>query len=473
MKLSSLICAGLAGVAIAMSPMSPAGAQNVLNVMRGAASDNITVSVNRAVVMESDRVFAEVSVANPGIADVAALSDRNLYVLGKVPGRTTLTLLGPNGGLITNVDIRVVPDIAEFKERLKEILPNERIQVRTANDGIVLSGKVTSGSKLARAMELAERYAPDRVTNLMSVGGTQQVMLKVRFAEMQRSVAKGLASSIGIGGTPGGDSIAAIGSGTWANTTNLNNLYDGNPLNSTFTTARSNQGVFDLGFRLGGLEVNLLMEALESKGMVRTLAEPNVVAISGQDAEFLAGGEYPIPVVEDGSVKIEYRPFGVNLLFKPTVVDENVINLELGATVSAIDPTVSVQANGITVNGFSVRKAVTTVELRDGESFAIAGLLQDDFSDLVGQVPWLGDVPILGSLFRSTEFERRQSELVIIVTAHLVVPTNGRALALPTDRMRIPTERELFLYGKVEGRQGSAGQVAQQDLQGSIGYVVE
>ena len=473
MKLSSLICAGLAGVAIAMSPISPAGAQNVLNVMRGAASDNITVSVNRAVVMESDRVFAEVSVANPGIADVAALSDRNLYVLGKVPGRTTLTLLGPNGGLITNVDIRVVPDIAEFKERLKEILPNERIQVRTANDGIVLSGKVTSGSKLSRAMELAERYAPDRVTNLMSVGGTQQVMLKVRFAEMQRSVAKGLASSIGIGGTPGGDSIAAIGGGTWATTANLNNLYDGNPLNSTFTTARSNQGVFDLGFRLGGLEVNLLMEALETKGMVRTLAEPNVVAISGQDAEFLAGGEYPIPVVEDGSVKIEYRPFGVNLLFKPTVVDENVINLELGATVSAIDPTVAVQANGITVNGFSVRKAVTTVELRDGESFAIAGLLQDDFSDLVGQVPWLGDVPILGSLFRSTEFERRQSELVIIVTAHLVVPTNGRALALPTDRMRIPTERELFLYGKSEGRQGSAGQVAQQDLQGSIGYVVE
>ena len=133
----------------------------------------------------------------------------------------------------------------------------------------------------------------------------------------------------------------------------------------------------------------------------------------------------------------------------------------------------TVETNGIAINGFSVRRALTTVELRDGESFAIAGLLQDDFTDLVGQVPWLGDVPILGSLFRSTDFQRLQSELVIIVTAHLVTPTDGRLLALPTDRMRIPTERELFLYGKVEGRQGAAGQVARQDLKGSLGYVVE
>ena len=195
MNLSSLIRAGALGVAVLSATTVVANAQNVLSVMRGAASDNINVAVNRAIVLESDRVFAEVSVANPGIADVAALSDRNLYVLGKIPGRTTLTLLGPNGGLITNVDIRVAPDIAEFKERLKEIMPRERIEVRTANDGIVLSGSVTSAPRLARAIELAERYAPDRVTNLMNVGGTQQVMLKVRFAEMARSVSKNLSTS--------------------------------------------------------------------------------------------------------------------------------------------------------------------------------------------------------------------------------------------------------------------------------------
>jgi len=441
MKLSTLAKAGLVGIALALPALQPVSAQNVLNVMRGAASNSISVAVNRAVVMESDRVFAEVSVANPGIADVAALSDRNLYVLGKVPGRTTLTLLGPDGGLITNVDIRVAPDIAEFKERLREILPRERVEVRTANDGIVLSGQISSSQKLSRALELAERYAPERVTNLMTVGGTQQVMLKVRFAEMQRNVAKNLSTSLGIGST-GSSSYGVAGNGTWLNNAengiNLNNVIDGNPLvgETIVTNNATSNGLGNLGFKLGGLEVNLLLEALETKGMVRTLAEPNIVAISGQDAEFLAGGEYPIPVVEDGSVQIEYRPFGVELLFKPTVVGDDLINLELGATVSAIDPTVAVQTNGITVNGFSVRRAVTTVEMRDGESFAIAGLLQEDFNDLVGSVPWLGDVPILGSLFRSTEFERRQSELV-------------------------------------EGRQGAAGQVAQQDLQGSIGYVVE
>ena len=472
MKLSTLLRAGLVGIALSVPTVEPVSAQNVLNVMRGAASNSISVSVNRAVVMESDRVFAEVSVANPGIADVAALSDRNLYVLGKVPGRTTLTLLGPDGGLITNVDIRVSPDIAEFKERLREILPGERVEVRTANDGIVLSGQISSSQKLARALELAERYAPERVTNLMNVGGSQQVMLKVRFAEMQRNVAKKLSSSLGIGGSSS-DGIAGLGTGGFNSLESLNSLFDGEVPGTVRALAPGSNGTADFGFKLGGVEVNLLLEALETKGMVRTLAEPNIVAISGQDAEFLAGGEYPIPVVQDGAVQVEYRPFGVELLFKPTVVGDDLINLELGATVSAIDPTVAVTSNGITVNGFSVRRAVTTVEMRDGESFAIAGLLQEDFNDLVGSVPWLGDVPILGSLFRSTEFERRQSELVIIVTPHLVVPTTGDALSLPTDRMRIPTERELFLYGKVEGRQGAAGQVAQQDLQGSIGYVVE
>jgi pilus assembly protein CpaC len=476
MKIKNLIKAGALGVAVLTATAPQTFAQNVLNVMRGAASNSISVSVNRAVVMESDRVFAEVSVANPGIADVAALSDRNLYVLGKVPGRTTLTLLGPNGGLITNVDIRVSPDVAEFKERLKEILPRERIEVRTANDGIVLSGQVSGAQQLARAVELAERYAPERVTNLMSVGGTQQVMLKVRFAEMQRSVAKRLATSVGTANS-GNRGVALVGNGAWALPSagggrNLGTLADATAGGDvTIPNDPAGLGLFTIG--LGGFEVGLFIEALESKGMVRTLAEPNIVAVSGQDAEFLAGGEYPIPVVEDGSVKVEYRPFGVELLFKPTVLTNDVINLELGASVSAIDPTVAVTTNGITVNGFSVRKAVTTVEMRDGESFAIAGLLQDDFSDLKGQVPWLGDVPILGSLFRSTEFERRQSELIIIVTPHLVTPTVGEALALPTDRMRIPTERELFVHGLVEGRQGSVGQVAQQDLQGSIGYVVE
>ena len=197
--------------------------------------------------------------------------------------------------------------------------------------------------------------------------------------------------------------------------------------------------------------------------------------MSGQEAKFLAGGEYPIPMTNaNGQVSIEYKPFGVELSFTPTVVDGDTINLAINAAVSSIDTTTSVTTNGISVNAFKRRETSTTVEMRDGESFAIAGLLQDDFNDLNNQVPWLGDVPILGALFRSTDYQRKQSELVIIVTPHLVNPVRGDAFALPTDRIRIPTEKELFLFGKTAGRQqGAAGEVARQDFTGSYGYSME
>ena len=222
----------------------------------------------------------------------------------------------------------------------------------------------------------------------------------------------------------------------------------------------------------------MLLEALESKGMVRTLAEPNLTALSGQEANFLAGGEYPVPSSQEGgTISVDYRPFGVELAFVPRVVDDDLINLELQAAVSSIDSANGVQVgDGFTIDAFSRREASTTVELRDGESFAIAGLLQDDFRDLSGQVPWLGDIPVLGALFRSAEYQRAQSELVIIVTPHLVTPTRGDALALPTDRVRPPTERDLFLRGRVSRpapQGGGAGEVARQDFSGSYGYVLD
>ena len=458
MSMRKIWAASLIGMALATSALSPVAAET-LRVMQGAASSALNVPMNRAVVVESDVPFAELSIANPGIADMSSLSDKTIYVLGKAPGRTTMTLLSPDGKLIANVEIQVTPDIGEFKERLQQILPGEKIEVRTANDGIVLSGTVSSTAKLDRALDLANRYAPERVSNLMTVGGTQQVMLKVRFAEMQRSVAKSLSASLALGGT----GRAETGS-------YLNN---NNSLGGTIVTKPGSTGAAEIGFSVGSLEFGVLIEALESKGMVRTLAEPNLTALSGQEAKFLAGGEYPIPVSDQGDVTIEYKPFGVELNFTPVVVDGDVINLMINAAVSSIDPALTVQTGDITVNAFRRRETSTTVEMRDGESFAIAGLLQDDFRDLNGQVPWLGDLPVLGALFRSSEYQRSQSELVIIVTPHLVTPTRGEALALPTDRIRLPTERELFLFGNVSGKQGAAGEVARQDFSGSYGYVME
>ena len=447
---------GLASVAFAATPL----AAQTLRVMSGTASSPLNVPMNRAVVVEADSPFAEISIANPGIADISTLSDRTIYVLGKTPGRTTLTLLGADGRLITNVEVRVTPDIAEFKERLRQILPGEAIEVRTANDGIVMSGVVSSAARMDRALDLAQRYAPGRVSNLMGVGGTQQVMLEVKFAEMSRTISKSLSSSLSILGA-GNPSIAGA---TGA-------------LIGTATPTANVQGALRLGFSAGAFEFGILLQALESKGVVRTLAEPNLVALSGQEASFLAGGEYPVPVVDnDGGVTVSYKPFGVELKFIPRVVDQDIINLELVAAVSGIDPTVGFVNNGISVSGFRRRETSTTVEMHDGQSFAIAGLLQDDFRDLNGQVPWLGDIPILGALFRSAEYKREQSELVIIITAHLVSPTRGEALALPTDRIRPPTEAELFLSGRTASsnvpNSGGAGEVARQDFSGSYGYVM-
>jgi pilus assembly protein CpaC len=462
--------AAVLGIAFAALPAPPAPSQT-LTVVDSGLERSLSVPVNRAVVVESDVPFAELSIANPEIADISSLSDRAIYVLGRAPGRTTLTLIGATGELITNVEVQVAPDVAEFKERLRQILPREPIEVRTANDGIVLSGTVSSITALDRALDLASRYAPDRVSNLMDVGGTQQVMLKVRFAEMQRSVRKGLASgltAVALGDDAGLSAAAGTASLVPGTALGAGDSVVQNVAPGTF-------GALGLGFTVGEVVLSVLLEALETKGLVRTLSEPNLTALSGQEASFLAGGEYPVPVVdEDGGITIDYKPIGVELTFVPRVIDNGRINLELNAAVSSIDPSITIQNDGFSVNAFRRRETTTTVEMRQGESFAIAGLLEDDFRDTVGQLPWAGDIPVLGTLFRSSEYERSQSELVIIVTPHLVAPVSGAALAMPTDRIRPPTEAEFFLRGQVGAPlAGAAAEVARQDFGGSYGYVMD
>ena len=367
MKIDNWIKAALLGLSLAYTPViTPGVSAETLRVVKKGTASTLAVPMNRAVVVESDEPFSELSIANPGIADISSLSDRTIYVLGKSPGLTTLTLFDATGRLITNVTVHVAPDTAEFKERLRQILPGEQIEVRTANDGIVLSGNVSSAQHLQRALDLAERYAPERVSNLMAVSGVQQVMLKVRFAEMQRTVSKSLSASLGFNG---GNNVGVNGGiGTLNNQPALTNSLAGN-----IPVSNDNVGAILFGFNAGSMQVNLLLEALEQKGVVRTLAEPNLSALSGQEATFLAGGEYPIPVAQkDGLFSIEYKPFGIELGFIPRVVDSEVINLELNAAVSAIDPSNSVTINGFSVDAFQRRETSTTVEMRDGESFAIA-----------------------------------------------------------------------------------------------------
>jgi pilus assembly protein CpaC len=413
-------------------------------IERGGAME-LVVPAGKSQVLEIPGAYSDLMIANPEIADVLPLTSRSVYVVGKKPGATALTVYGPGKRLIAAANIVVSADIEGLKARLSELLPGERdIVVRPANESIVLSGSVSAGPVAQRALALAETYAPGKVVNMLAVEGVQQVMLSVRFVEMERSASKGIRSNIsGRYFTGSGDNQILFQSGdTFASTAGaLADSFGG--LAGAFTGADGN--------------LDLLIDALESKGVVRTLAEPNLVAMSGDTASFLAGGEFPVPVAqesdEDGStITIEFKQFGIALGFTPTVLKDGLINLVVNPEVSSIDPNTTVRSAGFEIPGIKVRRARTTIELRDGESFTIAGLMADEYTNTIRQYPLLGDVPVLGALFKSTAYQRKETELVIVVTPHLVTPRRG-LVATPADRFAPPSDFELFLLGA----QGAAG----------------
>ncbi|MBF0372799.1 MAG: type II and III secretion system protein family protein [Alphaproteobacteria bacterium] len=423
-----------APVLLADPPPAAAQGRPGLTLRDDVHAGDLVVAVNKSQVVRLDQPFRELSVGNPQIADVLPLTNRSVYVLGKALGTTNLSVYGPRKELLAVLDLVVGHDVGGIKTRLNDLMPGEPIEVRAVNDSVVLSGRVSSPQIAGRAAQVAERFAPGKVTNLLEVNGSQQVMLAVRIAEVSRSVARelGIKPSFILGG----EDFFAFDT---LDTLDLNR----------FATAL---GHWTTPF----VTLDLLLDALEEKGVVKILAEPNLVAMSGDTANFLAGGEFPVPVArntdDDGDVTItiEFKQFGVSLAFTPTVVGRDLINLVVSPEVSQIDRQNAVTLSGFMIPGLSTRRATTTVELRDGQSFAIAGLLQSDFSDQVRQLPGIGDVPVLGALFRSSEFQRRESELVIIVSPRLVRPVESNMLAAPTDGFLPPSDLDLFLMGRVE-----------------------
>ncbi|MDH3661116.1 MAG: type II and III secretion system protein family protein [Alphaproteobacteria bacterium] len=421
----------------------------------------VVVPINKSQIIEVDQNVAEVSIGNSEIADVVPLTQRRIYVFGKQLGVTSLTLTGRGGKVIAVVDLAVSFDIDGLKTQLFELVPDQTIEIRPANDGIVLSGQVKSAGQLAHVLAMAERYAPERVTNLLEVTDNQQVMLAVRFAEVQRNVVKQLGFS-NLFTVDGSDASGFLFNG------------DGPSLDPrTF-------GLANLSTTFGDFSLDFLLDALEEKGVVKTLAEPNLIALSGDSARFLAGGEFPIPVGRDEKdsgqieVTIAFKEFGVSLSFTPTVISEDLVNLELFTEVSEIDPKTSILFDDLVIPGLKVRRAKTTIELGDAQSFAIAGLLQEGFEDAVRQFPVLGDVPVLGTLFRSTEFQTGQTELVMIVTPHLVQPRTKEELITPGDLFVPPSDAELFLLGRIEGDRpddptSPAGRLSRRGAVGIVG----
>jgi pilus assembly protein CpaC len=407
----------------------------------------LEVPVNKSEVVNADRPIAKAMIGNDQIADIMPITDRSIYVLGKKMGTTSLTLYDGAGRVIAVMDVAVGPDVEALDGQLKEILPNEQIHARISNESIVLTGVVNDASAVDSAVQLAKAYGGDKVINLISVGSSQQVMLEVRFAEVNRSTGKELGVGFGAADSVGKFSgVIGPGAGTTVGTLATAPL--------KLATITDQFGVIRNNFTIGGLGLSAFINGLESKGLAKTLAQPTLVALSGEKASFLAGGEFPVPVAQNGgggnntAVTVEFKPFGISLGFTPTVLGDKTINLLVEPEVSAIDPAASFSLGNLTIPGLRTRRASTTVQLRDGESFAIAGLLSRDFQTTVDQVPLLGSIPIIGTLFRSTKFKKGETELLIVITPHLVAPIRPEQVRLPTDRVKDPSEVETFLMGE-------------------------
>lgn len=436
---------------------------------------DVVLGVSKSAPVDVPMPYTDVLVADPKIADVTPVDTRTVSIVGKAMGSTVLTIYGANKSLLATVNIVVSADLEGLKAQLHRVLPAETdITVGTANQSIVLSGAVSSPAALQQVLALAETYDPKKVVNLLSVRGTQQVMLSVRFVEMNRTAAKNLGLNIHQTPTNGQPQIAVT---------------TGESLVNAAAAAASTFGTFSLLFRSGGGDLTFLFDALETKGLVKTLAEPTLVALSGDTASFLAGGEFPIPVnaFNEGTsgtsvpfVTVQFKQFGISLAFTPTIQADGLVNMVVNPEVSSIDPTTTVTVAGISIPGIKVRRAHTTVELRDGESFTIAGLLANDYQNNISAYPWIGDLPVLGALFKSTSYQQDETELVMVVTPHLVVPRRA-STATPADQFVPPSDYELFLLGQqraaVDGLAPVDGALMSADpakggLDGAFGHVL-
>ena len=456
--LALLAAVGLAALALSQ----PANAQ--ITVAEGVHAGALEVPVNKSQVIRADRPYSKALIGNPEIADILPLSDSSLYVLGKKMGTTSLTLYDRSNRLMAVMDVVVGPDVMTLKRQLSELMPGDVVSARISNDSVILEGMVSNAVAADKAVQIAETYAPGKVVNLLGIGSSQQIMLEVRFAEVKRSALK----QLGVGWFINGDKVQGViggnaslrpSTGTTKTTTTLPDgtvveTIEPNAPEFTLGAIADSFGIVSRTFRAFGADFNVTLDALERKGAITTLAEPTLVALSGETASFLAGGEFPVPVAQVGSgstaITVEFKPFGVGLSFTPTVLADGVINLVVQPEVSAIDSSASIVVNNITIPGVQTRRARTVVEMRDGESFALAGLIRKDFSDTVRQVPLLGSIPIIGTLFRSTGFQNDQTELVIIVTPRLVQPARAGTLKVPSDRVAPPNEADLFLNGRTD-----------------------
>lgn len=490
----------LAGL-LCLSGMTAVSAQESTDeIVHAGRNTNLAVPIYKSRVVELAAAAKRVSIGNPDIADVLILKSNELYILGKDLGTTNVLLWDRDDVLVSAISVSVTHDLDGLKHLLTTILPNEKIDVSSAQRNIVLSGQVSSVVKMDSALQIAKGYleqaatakekimfkqetsggaTPDKksgeVINLMSVGGAQQVMLQVKVAEVQRDAVKTLRAQFNTinnsgkwvgGGVNGGATfpevnwlpqnapiplLGAPGRGGGSPVGPNQTLFA--PTAPSITAA----GLFG-SFLSNQFVANIVLDAAQQRGLAKILAEPTLTTLTGQEAQFLSGGSFPIPVPEqNGVIGITYKDFGVKLVFEPLVLDSGRINLKLNISVSQLVQANSLVVTPITSSGvfavpaLSERRAASVVELADGQTIGIAGLINEDMRNAVTKFPGLGDIPILGQLFRSSNFQKGQTELVIMVTPKLAKPVQPADVRLPTDSVIDPSNIDFYLLGRMEG----------------------
>jgi pilus assembly protein CpaC len=449
-----------------------AGTQTL--AQNGPAVRHIVVIVNKSKTIRFDKPFKTATIAATAIADVSPITDRALYIQGKTIGTTNISVFDETMQLAEIIDLEVSIDTENLQQKIRASTGNRAIKVSASNGEVVLSGMATDAVAADRAVSVAGSMAKGvTLVNAMSVAPSQQVMLKVRFLEANRSAERDL--GVNWFGTKPNGNVVSTGLGT-AN--------DGFSVTQAGTALLSASGSAPFGVVLAnlvnknGTNIDVMVSALEKQGLVRRLAEPNLVTLSGENAKFLAGGSFPVPTVSSTTTgntpSFTMVPFGVSLSFVPTVLKDGLINLRIAPEVSELDFTQSVTISGTTIPSILQRNAQTTIQLRDGQSFAIAGLLANKSVRNVDQIPWLGSVPVLGAMFRSAAYQNNETDLVIIVTPHLVRP------ASPTDHLATPFDQRLpsndvdyFVNGQLEvPKQYSDYVTSGGGLQGPYGAII-
>jgi pilus assembly protein CpaC len=410
----------------------------------GPPTSRLTLEIGKGRLIRLDGMVKSVFIADPRIADIDVKSPSLVYVTAKAPGATSLLAVDGFERVLANIEIVTVYDEEQLRADLKRLLPNSDITVSTSNNGLVLGGAAASAAEADTARTIALRYVPDapHLIDSISVDAPNQINLRVKVAEVSRDLVKSFGFNWAIAATPGHGSFGfSTGTGTFtpAAAANSNGIVPFMP-SDAITTPLANSGNILLGLTASNINVELLIDALDTEGLVKVLAEPNLTAISGAPATFLAGGEYPIPVPQAlGVTTIQYKDYGVSLNFLATITDNGRINLVVRPEVSQLTSQGAITLNGVTVPALTIRRVQTTVDLASGQSFAIAGLLQNNVNQTINRFPGLGNLPVLGALFRSDSFERDETELVIIVTPYLVRPVSGR-LSTPVDGYTAPTD---------------------------------